>query len=191
MKGVTDFLTKIYDRFLLLDLLSYVCPGLILIISALGLRYLNSLIQYKLDFLIGLLGFLFSFIIGLAVNEIGKLLVPDIYCKKEQNICNRINDKKENRELFYERMVAFLQCQNTNLLSKRERYIILKQMTRNNAVAIVLGVLIYLARNNFRTSILFLLIMSLIVALFLFIASCLILRNQKDFEETVIKKIMQ
>ena len=184
MKGVTDFLTKIYDRFLLLDLLSYVCPGLIVILTILfscfpSYHFTYRLLHLELGFLQGLIIFLFSFVIGLGINQFASLIIPDVYCKgKCQNIfCSW---KKKNRKIFYKRMVTFIRMDDKDLLSKRERYIIIKQMTRNNGLSLILGAIFL-----FKFGLAFIIGFGTL-GILLFASAYTTLMNQKDFEKAVI-----
>ena len=178
MNKAADFITKVFDRFLLLDLLSYVCPGLIIILSFIfgsKLYSLNGLLHLEIGFWQGLVIFLFAYIIGLGINVIGQLIASDFYCK--------------DIELFYSRMAEFLKCDNKDFLSKRERYVILKQMARNNWASIILGIgIFFLCKLNANIA---LIVGLVILVVLLFCSARKTLRNHKNFEDVVTDKLLK
>lgn len=191
MSGLADFIVKVYDRFLLLDLLSYVTPGLIIIMAKCGkIDFEKCKFSFDFNFGEGIILFLFAFVIGLAINEIANLIVPDIYCKDEQKIRNRICKAEENRKYFYEQMINILRIGHkkynnfkNNYISKRERYVIIKQMARNNGVSFIIASII-ISFHKFDIGIL---VAGIFIGLLLLFASHRTLENQKDFEKVVLK----
>lgn len=183
MSKFMNYLAKVYDRFLLLDLLSYVCPGLIIILAVLFScqpfhSFTYKLSHFELGFWQGFIAFLFAFVIGLGINQFAQLIIPDIYSEcKVQNIFS--SWKKENRMKLYTRMIAFIRMDDKDLLSKRERYIIIKQMTRNNGVSILISALIFITDIRLKNGL-------IVLGVLLLIGSYITLLNQRDFEKTAI-----
>ena len=82
MGGISDIITKLYKRFFLRDLLSYVCPGLIVLVSFVLLIpnpwFKPFYEKISIGFGEGILIFLFSFVIGLGINALIELIIHDV-----------------------------------------------------------------------------------------------------------------
>lgn len=156
MNGISDIITKLYKRFFLRDLLSYVCPGLIVIASIYFFSCRSYI--YKINFGAGILIFLFSFVIGLGINAFIEFLFRDVtkdkfYDGRRVNFyLRRIKIESIRGDITFiqnaSRKKLSEKKQNFSfLIEQRDRYIILKQMSRNNMGAVLISFVLLFIYN--------------------------------------------
>jgi len=195
MNGISDIITKLYKRFFLRDLLSYVCPGLIVITSI----YFFSCRSYifKVNFGAGILIFLFSFVIGLAINALVEFMFRDVTKdkffdgKRVNYYLRRIKiesiqgdltfDQNGSRKKLNEKKQNFLY-----IFEQRDHYIVLKQMSRNNMGAVLISfVLLIIYNPPVFYNIMLAYVGYALLFVGLLISACKSFRNQTDFEYTL------
>lgn len=151
MNGLADILTKLYKRFFLRDLLSYVCPGLIVITSIYYFtqesgEFINNIKDLDIGFGGVVLIFLFSFVIGLGINGFSEYIIGDITFEYPKPSKERINFLiRKIQMLCISKMKTKAEAKGdlSFINEQRDRYVIIKQMSRNNAVAIFICALIF------------------------------------------------
>ncbi|HUS49303.1 MAG TPA: hypothetical protein VMZ91_04015 [Candidatus Paceibacterota bacterium] len=129
MSDISDTVKSLYEKFLMRDLLSFITPGSIVVLSIYllgwGLDMIKSFFE-SLPFLLYIPIFGFLYIVGFATQYFGRLF-------RLIRIHNRNN---ENEHLNGLRRV--LQRSNKEI-QQHERFVVLKQMCGNNAVAILIA----------------------------------------------------
>lgn len=205
MSGIADIITKLYKRFFLRDLLSYVCPGLIVITSIIIIPEQKKILDFFKEINIGfgeaILVFLFSYVIGLSINGLIESirLFRDI-TKDEPNSMERVNYylRRINLERIQGKItfvrgekgkVVKEKIQNFSYyIEQRDRYIILKQMSRNNMGAVSISFILYLINNfNLQCNTALHYLGFLLLAGGLFVSACKSYRHHTDFEYALNK----
>jgi len=203
MNGVADIITKLYKRFFLRDLLSYVCPGLFIIASvALSFNAFKCIIDEinQYGFLGSLLIFLFAFVIGIGINGISEYFIQDITYEypvpstsRQKFFIRKIEMSYKSHKITMSRGNGGQKLEVTLDFSfidkQRDRYIILKQMGRNNALTILICAFIVSFSPELRTMGDITSFALTILSIGLFINARKTYNNQTDFEYVIKYKL--
>ncbi len=194
MKIFFENISKWYNQFILLDLLTYALPGfLFLACIFLNIKdHLNKIFDYSFfekNTFILFISIIFSygicFVIGLSIKQSGRLIR---FCRFQLLKYYRNepyqNNKMKKRIKDFNKLQIFYNNYNKQELDKNdeivlnwnERYMILKQMTGNFAMTII-WILSYFLLNlllskwlcPLQTNIVLLIIYSLLISILLFI----------------------
>ena len=172
MGGFGDAINNLYRQFLLRDVLSFVTPGAIVVLSVLLLYMppesrLSSLFAYSLSFhwLLYIPLFGLFFMVGFAVQCFGEIIglirihLDAKGCYRQRFkifLCKKWDDKSNMWwKKAYEEVFAFYgtieKNENERALIQRERLVVLKQMCANGFVATTIAGLLFII-NQWCTS---------------------------------------
>ena len=179
MSDIGEAIKYLYEKFILRDLLSFVTPGAIVIGSILFLRWdFCQILEYSKSIpfvlLIPILGILF--VVGFAIQCFGADIVHII----------QFHSCKNDREHF-ERLSRFYQNKDDKSEQQHERFVVLKQMSGNCFLAILIAGALFAAKQcipPFYNTLLGILILLMVISLFW--GHRVHVKRQKEWEDIQI-----
>lgn len=182
MDKVNKIIDNFYSNFVLRDLLSFITPGAISIFSSLTLIFdfqdiINFFSNISLLIFIPALGLFYS--IGYSLQFLG---VTIRIINKDENQ----NDKE--RIIDYKNIIKISNKKNTYLMLQRERLVILKQMTGNNAMALSIFIIIFSIKKFWFSGLnVVALILMILLTFFLFLANNDLVKRQENWEKACLE----
>ncbi len=181
--NILETTEKIYQKYILRDMLGYLLPGIIVnIILVCELSYQTSLRILNFGenelFLKYFLFFGVSYVIGLSIQWINGYIMKRIKCSSKKESARDIKKR-------YERQQKILRSGNSLLINEHERFITLKYITGNNAVALSILMIYLLVKvvSDFKLSLIIIFSLNMIIVVFLYCANCKYTKHQKLWEK--------
>lgn len=179
MSDIGDAIKYLYREFILRDLLSFVTPGAIVIVSALLFRfdlYQTLTFSKLIPLILYIPVFGVFFMVGFAIQILGAEILHII----------RFHTRDTDTD-NYECLAKFLSKADEEEKRQRERFVVLKQMCGNGAIAILIAAILLIIKLwPPSSSVLVLIIMTILISLFLFLGHYVHVKRQMEWEDTII-----
>ena len=155
---MNDFAKTIYEKFFMRDLVGKIVPGAIIFFTAYTIIPKPLFIAFSfpkyLNWLVGVILIASFLIIGLCVQMFGELLgLHSAHPKPLRVLFRKTKKGKKARELFDDRNEKIDQPKISDYAKdRRERFVVLKEGSGNNAVALFISFLAFITKFSFKTN---------------------------------------
>jgi len=191
MSDIGDSIKYFYEKFILRDLLAFVTPGAIVVMSVLLLHcdiYVIKEFFNDLKFVLYIPIYGVLFVVGFAVQCLGFEIIPWLF---------KFHNCEDDKEYYSERLIKIRRLNKDDedkvVKQQHERFVILKLMCANNALAIFIGGILFIIKKWGLTFSSFWTLFHVVVLIFFLVIPLYIghrthLNRQGIWEEEVLKK---